>query len=225
MNPRSILISISRSGLEVITTCSPHNFDTVKKLGASAAFDYKEPNVGAKIREYTKNKLYYAFDTIAEHSSPQICADALSSETSKQTPKYGAILSAKTSREDVQHSYTLGYTILGESFKIRGQEIPAKAEDFEYMNWFMEEVLQGLLDEGKVGPHKTEVKGGLDGVYQGTQDMVSDTGAQIPSRNFRVLCERLALHIFPLLYDLWRSTSTLPESLSILAENQELAFR
>ncbi len=31
------------AGYEVITTCSPHNFDLVKKLGASQAFDYNKP--------------------------------------------------------------------------------------------------------------------------------------------------------------------------------------
>jgi NADPH:quinone reductase-like Zn-dependent oxidoreductase len=33
------------SGYEVITTCSPRNFDYVKKLGASHAFDYNSPTV------------------------------------------------------------------------------------------------------------------------------------------------------------------------------------
>lgn len=33
------------SGYEVFTTCSPHNFEFVKKLGASRTFDYKERNV------------------------------------------------------------------------------------------------------------------------------------------------------------------------------------
>ena len=37
------------SGCDVITTCSPKNFDFVKSLGASAAFDYKEENVGQKV--------------------------------------------------------------------------------------------------------------------------------------------------------------------------------
>jgi NADPH:quinone reductase-like Zn-dependent oxidoreductase len=35
----------SAAGYEVITTASPHNFDYVKNLGASQAFDYKSPTV------------------------------------------------------------------------------------------------------------------------------------------------------------------------------------
>ncbi|UCK58859.1 hypothetical protein AFCA_001695 [Aspergillus flavus] len=45
------------SGYTVLTTCSPHNFDLVKRLGADAVFDYKDPNSAAEIRQYTNNNL------------------------------------------------------------------------------------------------------------------------------------------------------------------------
>ncbi|KAF2427365.1 putative zinc-binding oxidoreductase ToxD [Tothia fuscella] len=160
------------SGLEVITTCSPHNFETVKSLGADAVFDYKEPNVGAKIREHTKNKLYHAFDTISEHSSHLICADALSTDTSSaQKPKYGSILPTKSGRSDVIDTYSLGYTVVGEAFRFGPRKIAAKPEDYEFMRGFMGDVLQPLLDEGKLRPHRIEVKGGLGDVLSGLEDM------------------------------------------------------
>jgi len=37
------------AGYEVVTTCSPKNFDYVRKLGASQAFDYKSPTVVADV--------------------------------------------------------------------------------------------------------------------------------------------------------------------------------
>ncbi|KAI8630764.1 zinc-binding oxidoreductase CipB [Xylariaceae sp. FL1651] len=37
------------AGYEVLTTCSPKNFDLVKSLGASQAFDYRRPGVVADI--------------------------------------------------------------------------------------------------------------------------------------------------------------------------------
>jgi len=40
----SILTSIYSAGYTPIATCSSHNFDLVKSLGAAAAFDYKELN-------------------------------------------------------------------------------------------------------------------------------------------------------------------------------------
>ncbi|RFU27333.1 hypothetical protein B7463_g8991, partial [Scytalidium lignicola] len=69
------------SGLTPITTCSPHNFDIVKRAGAAAAFNYQDPDCAKKIREYTNNRLMYAFDTISTPESARICADALSTTT------------------------------------------------------------------------------------------------------------------------------------------------
>ncbi|KAI0877517.1 chaperonin 10-like protein [Hypoxylon argillaceum] len=37
------------AGYDVIATCSPHNFDYVKSLGAVKAFDYKDPNVTQQV--------------------------------------------------------------------------------------------------------------------------------------------------------------------------------
>ena len=39
------------SGLEVVTTASPHNFDLCKSCGASAVFDYKDPSLVDKVVE------------------------------------------------------------------------------------------------------------------------------------------------------------------------------
>ncbi|GKZ78549.1 anucleate primary sterigmata protein B [Aspergillus niger] len=44
------------AGYEVITTCSPHNFDLVKSLGATAAFDYKKPSIRDDLREAFRGK-------------------------------------------------------------------------------------------------------------------------------------------------------------------------
>jgi len=44
------------SGFEVLTTCSPSNFDYVKSLGADKVFDYNSPTCAADIRKYTDNK-------------------------------------------------------------------------------------------------------------------------------------------------------------------------
>jgi NADPH:quinone reductase-like Zn-dependent oxidoreductase len=43
-------------GYRVVTTASPHNFELVKSLGASAVFDYKDPNVSTKIQEWIKDR-------------------------------------------------------------------------------------------------------------------------------------------------------------------------
>jgi len=57
-------------GYRVVTTASPHNFELVKSLGASAVFDYKDPDVSMKIQEWVKDQkigpLTKGLDTISE---------------------------------------------------------------------------------------------------------------------------------------------------------------
>jgi NADPH:quinone reductase-like Zn-dependent oxidoreductase len=152
------------SGLEVITTSSPHNFDLLKKLGADQVFDYKEKDVGAKIREATNDKLTYVFDTISEHGSPEISAAAISSKGGK----YSAILLVEQfPRDDVSNGFTLGYTAFGENFS---DKYPASQTDFEFSVKFWK-VAADLLNEGKIKPHPTEVRGGLEDIPQGLKDL------------------------------------------------------
>jgi NADPH:quinone reductase-like Zn-dependent oxidoreductase len=162
------------SGLEVYTTCSKHNFDYVKSLGADHVFDYKSPTCGADIRKASNNKIYYAWDTIGEGNSAQICADGMSSDTampSGQKLQYANILSAKFPREEVESKRTLMYSIMGEDFAKGGRKIPAKKEDFEFMKKFVA-ISQKLIDEGKLKPHNLDVRpGGLEGILQGLEDM------------------------------------------------------
>ncbi|KAI4744158.1 GroES-like protein, partial [Aureobasidium sp. EXF-8845] len=157
------------SGLEVIAICSPHNYDLVKSLGADATFDYKDPECSSKIREHTKDNLKHAFDCIAEGSSPDICANAISSKGGVVS----YLLPAKSSREDVTDQSTLGYTVVGEAFTFAGHPIPAKPEDFEFGKMFWE-LAEKLFAEGKVKAHPKELReGGLEGVFGGMDDMRS----------------------------------------------------
>lgn len=112
----------------IVTTCSERNFPFVKSLGATEAFDYKDPDCGKKIRDFTKDRLTKVLDCISEGDSPKICCDAVSS----QGGEISYLLRAKHDREDVKNSWTLGYTVTGEAFRFGPKEIPAKPEDFEF---------------------------------------------------------------------------------------------
>ena len=157
------------SGLTVIATASPHNFELVKSLGADQVFDYKDPDCGAKIREATNNKLKLVFDTISEKGSPALCAAAMSSEGGH----YSALLPVKDfPRDDVRNSWTLGYTVLGEKYS---DQIPAKQEDWEFGVEFWR-LSAELLNSGKIKAHPAEVrKGGLEAIPQGIEDLKEGT--------------------------------------------------
>lgn len=161
-----------RSGLEVITTCSKHNFDMVKSLGADHVFDYSSPSCAADIRKATNNKLFYAWDTISEAKTAEICANALSSNPPNGTTlRYGSILNVKCPRDDVTSTYTLGYTALGEAFSKAGKHYEAIADDLAFSSKFSV-LSQKLIEEKKLKGHRQEVRdGGLDGILTGLKDM------------------------------------------------------
>lgn len=137
----------------------------LKKLGAEATFDYKDPDCAKKIREYTNDSLTLVMDCIAEGDSPKICEEAISS-------KGGAIsylLNAKHTRTDVENKHTFGYTIFGEDFEKRGNKWTAKPEDYEHAKKFWV-ITKKLLEDGKLKTHPTKVeKNGLVGAFDGFQ--------------------------------------------------------
>ena len=160
------------SGYKVLTTCSPHNADFIKSLGADAVYDYKDPQCGEKINADTKDSLKLIWDTISLEASAKICAAAMSSDPSGA--RYGSILPVKFPREGVETTMTFMYTIFNDEFVKGGNETPAIQEDFDFAKMFFE-MTERLLAEGKLKTHPEGVgAGGLEGVLKGLQDLKND---------------------------------------------------
>ncbi|KAB8205981.1 Alcohol dehydrogenase GroES-like domain protein [Aspergillus parasiticus SU-1] len=158
------------SGYTVLTTCSPHNFDLVKRLGADAVFDYKDPNSAAEIRKYTNNNLKLVFDTISLKASSEYCEQAISTEGGD----YGVLLFTSIERENVTTRHTLAYTIIGEEFSFGDTVFPARAEDKAFAEKFWA-IAEKLLADGKVKVHQPKVNpGGLQGVLEGLKLLKED---------------------------------------------------
>ncbi|KAJ4298205.1 hypothetical protein N0V90_006104 [Kalmusia sp. IMI 367209] len=172
------------SGYEVITTCSPHNFDYVKSLGADAVFNSRSPTVGEEIRAYTNDKLYYLWDTIGEHGSEEASAKALASTAPEgQKIHYGTILLKEISEfrdrtgkmqdrpDDVVFSMSLGYTAAGDAFQIKDNIFPARPDDYVFAKKWMPFAGE-LIEQGKIKPHRVEAReGGFEGILSGLEDM------------------------------------------------------
>ncbi|THC98053.1 hypothetical protein EYZ11_002479 [Aspergillus tanneri] len=158
------------SGYRVITTCSPRNFDLVKKLGADAVFDYRDPAAAEEIHRFTGNELRLVLDTIALEDSAKFCDKAISTDGGD----YSALLSVEIARENVRNRWTLAFSIFGEELKFGNSLFPAKPEDKAFAEKFWA-TAQKLLAEGKVKPHPVSVRqGGLRGVLEGMQAMKED---------------------------------------------------
>ncbi|PCG88277.1 Polyketide synthase, enoylreductase [Penicillium occitanis (nom. inval.)] len=158
----------SLSGYKVITTASPKNFDLVKSYGALEVFDYKDPDCGKKINDYTKNKLRYAWDCVSIDETAQICADAL---TTGPGARYGCILTPDFPRKDVKYTFTLAYTGTGhEVDKVIWKFQNNKRHGLFQMLWF--EIARTFLATGRVKTHPISVKpGGLKGAIDGMETM------------------------------------------------------
>lgn len=138
------------SGCQVITTCSPRNFDYVKSLGAEAVFDYSSPTCSKDIKEYSKNAIAHAFDCISEGDSPKITVGAMSDDGgvySTLLPVSADTVTETNSKAECKS--TVGYTITGETFTFGPNTIEARPEDFEFGKMFWE-LSRGLLEQGKV---------------------------------------------------------------------------
>lgn len=153
------------SGLKVITTCSETNRSFMYKLGADSVFDYHDAQVGKRIRESTDDDLELVFDTISTPASAGICAAAISSAGGC----YNGLLSLKFPRDDVDTHISMAYDMIGESYRIGGQEVPGDSENFDFgCKWIP--IVERLLEDQLLTPHPFQIKqGGLAGIPEGLQ--------------------------------------------------------
>lgn len=158
----------SRSGLEVITTCSPKHFDLLKSYGADHVFDYRSPTCAADIRKVTNDGLTYVLDCISTDETARVCADSIGVNGGRYST-LGPV--ENFPRGDVDNLFTLAYTAIGDTCHLGEHEFPANPEDFHFAVKFWA-MTEQLLKEGKVKVHPvTKRPGGLEGILEGLQEM------------------------------------------------------
>ncbi|KAF6815058.1 zinc-binding oxidoreductase [Colletotrichum sojae] len=162
------------SGYNVITTASPHNFDYLKELGASAVFDYKSPTVSEDIRKHTNDSLTLAWDCQSTPESATLIAKALSSTQESVVGTLLPVDKAKVQEVNpkVDVKMSLYYTVFGEPFGYFGRR-EAVPEDYEFGKRFWE-LSRQLLADGKLKPIrviKNRGGSGLDGVIFGLKEL------------------------------------------------------
>ncbi|KAI0147952.1 putative alcohol dehydrogenase [Hypoxylon sp. NC0597] len=166
---------LKASGLEVIATASPHNFEYLKSLGVSAVFDYHSPTAAADIKALTHNKLKLAWDCTG--TGAELIAGALSDV---EESKYYAIIPVDEAKV---HSinpkvngphFTLGYDVVGEPYMwIDNKIAPGLPEDHDYIAKFVE-IVPKLLADGTLKPIRTIVNqggSGFEGLLKGLQEL------------------------------------------------------
>ncbi|POS75912.1 hypothetical protein DHEL01_v205698 [Diaporthe helianthi] len=167
------------SGLRVLTTASPHNFEYLKSLGADAVFDYHTPaeELAKQIKAHTDNNLTLAWDCSPTPESTRLCVASMSDS---QPGVYGALLPVQDINEalkavnpQVSGGFTIGYTVFGEAITRGGRDYPAKPQDREFGKAFWD-LSRDLLAQGKLKVARTSVNqggAGLEGVLKGLDDL------------------------------------------------------
>lgn len=97
------------AGYEVITTCSPHNFDYVKKLGASQAFDYNSKSAVADIIKALQGKTVAGALAIGSNSA-EACLDIIHASKGK---KFVSLASSPIPFDKLPPGPGIGLRILG----------------------------------------------------------------------------------------------------------------
>ncbi|KZV92707.1 GroES-like protein [Exidia glandulosa HHB12029] len=156
-----------QSGLRVVTTASLKHTERLKALGAEVVFDYRDPEVAKKIREYTGGKL--TSGGICEIKAEDIDTPvaALSDE--------GGILSvinflpAKEYPKPVKFPLSLAYHIFGKA--IASPVTTAALPHVYEASVGYYKLISRLLAEGKVELVPVRVFGGLESVSDGFAEM------------------------------------------------------
>ncbi|THY69646.1 NAD(P)-binding protein [Aureobasidium pullulans] len=169
----------------ILTTCSPRNFDMVKKLGATHVFDYNDPAVIDNIKRAASD-LEYTFDTIGSKDSSAQASQAIRSE--------GGVLCTvrpgKANTENVakhvkttdvlvwtaflkDHQYKefkwpVGVTLQNiQSVKnVLTKELQASVEDHELSAELFEK-LPSWLEDGTIKPNNVKLFDSLDSIHEG----------------------------------------------------------
>ncbi|KAJ7220053.1 dehydrogenase [Mycena pura] len=115
------------SGLQVIATASPKNHALVRALGADAVFDYRDPEVAAKIRAFTDGKLAHAVDCISDATTTRQVVGSLGNGGGR----ISLVLAEPVEAPGVKAQFSLVYTLLGKAFE-HPMRYAADLEHYEF---------------------------------------------------------------------------------------------
>jgi NADPH:quinone reductase-like Zn-dependent oxidoreductase len=156
------------SGLQVITTASPKNFDLLSMYGAKHCLDYSSPTVVEDISRLTGGRLEFIFDCISTSGSTQTAVKTLPGAGGKVAVLLPVDQSTLEKNVEVHHVFL--YKIVGKELRMPDRTVPASPEDKIWAEEMCAK-LSKLVVEGKLKGNPVKVMGGLDAVVEGFKYM------------------------------------------------------
>lgn len=111
------------AGMQVVTTCSPHNFELVTKLGADHVLDYNSESCVKDIKKLTRNSLRYATDCVSDPETMEFCYKCIGRLGGRFTALEPPPRHIQTRPRTVTVDWVLGPTLSGKSI---GWPAPSK---------------------------------------------------------------------------------------------------
>ncbi|APA07160.1 hypothetical protein sscle_02g019300 [Sclerotinia sclerotiorum 1980 UF-70] len=160
------------SGLEPITTCSPHNTDLVLSYGATAVLDYSASSTILAIRELTGGRLGYVLDCIVDPESVACCYTAIGRVGGRYAglEKFPDEARARVAqRRAVKAEFVMRLEVFGKKVELPGEYGRRASEEQHQVVVSYFRMFQRLLNDGKLKPHPLQVIPGafgaiLDGI-------------------------------------------------------------
>jgi len=158
------------AGLRVVTTASKENHEYLKSLGADECFDYKDADVGSKVKEWAgKTPIKDCLDCISEKGSTKGAASCMESGT------IITLLPVDAEKEGIKNVKVEGilvYTTGGYSFEFFGQQIPAQPDHKAFRSSFAKKYISDLVASGnlRANPLK-KLEGGMESIIEGMKYM------------------------------------------------------
>lgn len=154
------------SGYSPIAACSPRNCSLAREYGAAHLLDYADPDAArGAIRGVVNTaggRLEHVLDCNTDRVSIALCYSVLPRTGGRYaTLEAGGpeLAAAKAKRKNVKHESIFALDVSGEPIMLDGSyERPASSEKRDFaVRWY--QVLQRLVDDGKLRPHPVELLG------------------------------------------------------------------
>ncbi|CAB83005.1 Zinc-type alcohol dehydrogenase-like protein C2E1P3.01 [Schizosaccharomyces pombe] len=160
------------AGYKVIATCSPHNFDWIKKLGADFTVDYHDPNVVEIIKKATDDSVFYGFDAASFPETSTLAVKAFSSKV-KDGKLINILSSPPSPRSEVKIIGIIDYSLFNREFNFFGNKIEPIQASYDHAVEVYKK-LTGWLQEGVIIPNRVkEFDGGLQAIPKALREFAS----------------------------------------------------
>ncbi|PQE06071.1 Polyketide synthase enoylreductase protein [Rutstroemia sp. NJR-2017a BBW] len=159
---------VKLAGLRPIATCSPQNFDLVRRFGAEEVFDYRSENCAADIKKYTRNTLSYALDCVSQADTTQLSYRAIGRAGGYYCALEPYREKITSTRPTVVPSWLMVLTIFGKKVALDGVYGRDASPDDREFGAKVFAAVQKHLDRGLMTTHPVKVmSGSWSGVIEG----------------------------------------------------------